>query len=616
MRTFLSLALLVTVSWGFNSCKQDSDCEDFYDCTVDRCDQDSGSCVHLDPADGVCRYTTRIPGELLAAGDLTIADRLRITQVASKVIGQVHVNLPLQKAVYGIDPLQELSALKEEVMQETQGTISNAWSFHQKMIGIYETLNDLHANYILPPPFFFYTALLPFTFRDYYVGNERRYVVTSVLDGFDFRTIGFDVGTDIVLWGGDSIENAVQQSGDDGFGSNEAAQRFLGIERLTRRDFGRRRPPQEPAVVVGYIDKDGNEREHTFEWHYFDRRVNPEPSEEPSPSDDPEPFAASSSDSLAELCPSLEEDETFGATVPMTRFESLGGIVKPPMQDRQGLAASASQIDVSEKYAEFLQAGILSTSSGDFGYLSLQSFDPPDGPFGVLLEIARLLSILPDNGLVLDVRGNGGGYLASAEMMLQFFTEEQIDPMRGQVLANNLLLSMSQNDTAEILEKYGKQLSVGVQAGEVFTGAVEIIPREYTNCYSGPKYTAPVILLNDASIYSATDIFSASVQDHGIATIVGAAENTGAGGATVRGYSTLVDYFPTLFEPLPDGVELRTSFARILRVRENSGIPLEFFGVEPDMLYRPTKADRVQGDPDLREYLGEKLAAMSNPPKS
>jgi len=42
--------------------------------------------------------------------------------------------------------------------------------------------------------------------------------------------------------------------------------------------------------------------------------------------------------------------------------------------------------------------------------------------------VARLLSVLPDKGLILDVRGNGGGYVIAAEFLLQFLCPGRVTP--------------------------------------------------------------------------------------------------------------------------------------------------------------------------------------------
>src|SRR4029079_3780351 len=48
--------------------------------------------------------------------------------------------------------------------------------------------------------------------------------------------------------------------------------------------------------------------------------------------------------------------------------------------------------------------------------------------YGFVNEVARVLSVLPAEGLVLDVRGNGGGYVIAAEFLLQLLSTRRILP--------------------------------------------------------------------------------------------------------------------------------------------------------------------------------------------
>ena len=42
--------------------------------------------------------------------------------------------------------------------------------------------------------------------------------------------------------------------------------------------------------------------------------------------------------------------------------------------------------------------------------------------------MARILELLPQTGLIIDVRGNGGGIIAAGELMLQLLSPRTIEP--------------------------------------------------------------------------------------------------------------------------------------------------------------------------------------------
>ena len=60
---------------------------------------------------------------------------------------------------------------------------------------------------------------------------------------------------------------------------------------------------------------------------------------------------------------------------------------------------------------------------------------------------------------------------------------------------------------------------------------------------------------------------------------------------------------PDEFAPLPRGVGFATSTFRLMRTGNSAGAILENFGVEPDVVYRPTLRDRLEDDVDLFDFL-------------
>ena len=65
------------------------------------------------------------------------------------------------------------------------------------------------------------------------------------------------------------------------------------------------------------------------------------------------------------------------------------------------------------------------TDQGDRGYLRIRTFGDP-GPQAFINEVVRILELLPQDGVIVDVRGNGGGIIMSGERMLQFFSPNRV----------------------------------------------------------------------------------------------------------------------------------------------------------------------------------------------
>jgi hypothetical protein len=153
-----------------------------------------------------------------------------------------------------------------------------------------------------------------------------------------------------------------------------------------------------------------------------------------------------------------------------------------------------------------------------------------------------------------------------------------------------------------------------VETGSVYSGAFPISPENGANTL-GQQYFGPVVLITNARCYSATDVFAAGFQDHGIGPVLGTDENTGAGGANVWTHDLLSEFLAddpsTPYRPLPRGAGMRVSIRRTLRVGPNSGTPVEDLGVVPDKLHRMTRRDLLEGNTDLLDHAGRILQGLT-----
>ncbi|MEY4940713.1 MAG: hypothetical protein RIQ93_2448 [Verrucomicrobiota bacterium] len=149
----------------------------------------------------------------------------------------------------------------------------------------------------------------------------------------------------------------------------------------------------------------------------------------------------------------------------------------------------------------------------------------------------------------------------------------------------------------------GDTFSLGTSIGEFFDRAVDcgtFITRSGARTVKNSwqigsaNYRGPVVVLVDAGTGSAAEIFSAVLQDHGRATVVGRK----TAGAVLASW----------FHRLPDGGELQLSREDYVAPK---GRRIEANGVMPDVMVPRTLKDLRQGrDPDLeaavRVLSGEK----------
>jgi hypothetical protein len=260
------------------------------------------------------------------------------------------------------------------------------------------------------------------------------------------------------------------------------------------------------------------------------------------------------------------------------------------------------------------------TASGTFGHVRIFSFNVDD-PAAFVAEFVRLVELLPQDGLILDVRGNGGGLIHASEFLLQTLTPRRITPEPVQFLCTPLNLTISRMHASGApgdidLSPWLQSMEQAVQTGSIFSSAFPLTPEDGANAI-GQRYLGPVVLVTDARCYSATDIFAAGFQDHGIGPVLGVDDNTGAGGANVWTHGLLKLLLETPepnpaspYVDLPNQADMRVAIRRTLRVGALAGTPVEDLGITPDDRHELTRRDVLDGNPDLMEKAGEMLAGL------
>jgi hypothetical protein len=275
---------------------------------------------------------------------------------------------------------------------------------------------------------------------------------------------------------------------------------------------------------------------------------------------------------------------------------------------------------------EIFTAREITTEYGKFGHIRIWSFDSPSDSDAFVNEFVRLAELLPQDGLIVDVRDNGGGYITAGEQLLQVLTPHMIKPEGLQFINTAWTLKMCElHAPSTTLEDFDlspwiPSLRRGAETGATFSASFPISEPEKCN-EIGQRYWGPVVLITSARCYSTTDMFAAGFQDHNIGPILGVDANTGAGGANVWEHDLLRYIFDhpstppqplpeSPFKSLPNGASMRAAIRRTLRVGPHAGTELEDLGVIPTCLHAMTRADHLSGNVDLLEAAGKLLAKM------
>lgn len=541
---------------------------------------------------------------------MTVAHFQQIVGQAIQLIDQLYVHLPLKQAMHAVAPGQRLRLLQGrlDAIREPD--------FHREMVSIFKQLRDLHTIYILPTAFQNRIAFLPFEIEEYHDGDDRRYAVTQVTPGFETKT--FNVGVDITHWNGTSIRRAIEANAAREAGSNREAPFAQGLAAMTQRHLAVSLPPDEDWVVVTY--RAGSRVRHErFEW----RIISPPPLTGTA-----SPTLLGSGDATAETADARAARTALGVDMRAELERRVRKLLFEPesvqfdaavQSKRSGgakltaadaAAAGAPDLSKVSELPDVFAFRKVKTTSGTFGYVRIYTFmvEWPTTVDDFLDEFERILSFLPQDGLILDVRGNGGGVIAAGERLLQTLTPQPIDPERFYFIASELTGKLCHSWPADF-GRWHSSLARALSTAARFSDGFPLLPPDEYND-RGQKYQGPVVLITDARCYSTTDIFSAGFQDHAVGPILGTNEATGAGGANVWTHDLLRYYLPgaaSPFQPLPDGVSFNVAVRRCTRVGPNAGQLVEDLGVASDRVHKRTRKDVLEGDKDLLDEAGKLL---------
>jgi C-terminal processing protease CtpA/Prc len=535
---------------------------------------------------------------------LTPDERDLLIDQAIAMLDQVYAHLPLKRSLHANDPIQSLRLLR------LRHTALDERAFQSAMMEIFLGLRDLHTNYILPSVYAQKFAFLPFRVEEFYepggvsaapVTQAPKYVVSWVSPVNMVKSL--KEGVVVTHWNGSPIALAVARNGNREAGSNVDARRAQGVEALTLRWLGISLPPDEDWVNLTYTDGKTT-YESRFDWEVIDV------------SDRAKLMAGSTEAArvtstlgldLQRLLLDRARKFIFDPRAVQVEKEATAHFKKHVKKRRRRgkkiavAAAPPSRPDVSVFPDVFPLYGDVTTPSGKYGYIRLKTFAPASGDVaGVVAEFGRILKTLPGDGLILDVRGNGGGFINIGELILQTLTPRKITPEPFHFLSTPLTLQIA-SEPNNAAGEWKDSIIQGLESGAGFSQGFALTDQAQCN-EIGQVYQGPVVLVTDALCYSTTDIFSAGFQDHQIGPVLGCHASTGAGGANVWDYDLLrgLGIMPqNPFVGLPGGANMRVAARRCTRVGTRSGIPVEDYGVASDVRYLMTKTDVVGNNTDL-----------------
>ena len=150
---------------------------------------------------------------------------------------------------------------------------------------------------------------------------------------------------------------------------------------------------------------------------------------------------------------------------------------------------------VESMMPDLISARVIGSKRHPIGYIRLWSFDVDDDQV-YLEEVRRILGLLPQHGLVIDVRANPGGNIYACERILQLFTDRDIVPARFALRATALTARLSEVDPD--LAPWAESLRLAMQTGEQYSQHLPISDAESCND-TGRQYPGPSVCVTDAN---------------------------------------------------------------------------------------------------------------------
>jgi len=435
----------------------------------------------------------------------------------------------------------------------------------------------------LPVPFKSHTAFLPFLIEQYFEPQGRRlvdrFLITRVVDEFiparaAAQWAEFKPGVEVLYWNGIPIRRAIEINGESQAGSNPEARFARGLDNLTIRPLEISLPPDEKWVEITYRSSRGKPLTVKLEWLVY--------------SSDEKPL-------------SIQTTKKRRAAI---------DIKKTKINQLKKKFFSSPDVHVRRRFADNFYVETRKVAGRELGYLRLFSFDV-DASDDLVNEIKRVITdpTFPAQGLIIDVRGNGGGKIRAGERILQFFTPRRIKPELFEFINSALNLEICQRDPR--FRPWAASIAEAVVTGATYSLGFPVTSEQDCND-AGQLYYGPVILITDALSYSTTDMFAAGFQDNEVGDVLGTSDNTGAGGANVWSYEDLTKAVgkasKARFKPLPRKADLAIAMRRSIRVGHREGRPLEELGIAPDYRHYMTKCDLMNNNVDLLTRAAHLLA--------
>jgi hypothetical protein len=521
---------------------------------------------------------TVVAPDAAAVGDVTLTpvQRHDLIDLWTTLLTDVYVHDAQKRALYGIDPVRALAALRRDI------PFLDSAGFLRALNRLVNRLRDQHTQLLIGTGAATTVAALPFLVEHLGAYTAPTFVVTKTSVGVPR---GFRPGVRLTTWNGVPVARAVDLHADTLSGGRPDARRARALATLTQRPLAYLPPPDELWVEVGYRrpgdPASAPDRAARMEWRVL------------------APGTAGTADDRV-VTRTHRAVDAIGEHA--RRARKLLFATALWEQEQPGVALAKRPGWLATTFSDVLSARVVRTSHGEFGYLRIWSFDV-QRPGAFVAEVARLLAALPGAGLVIDLRANPGGVIDAAERTLALLTD-RVEPARFACRATRAMVDVTgaEGNGADLAD-WADSTRTALDLGEPFSQHLPITDPEACAA-TARAYTGPVVAVVDAGTYSCGDLFAAGIADHGIGRIVSVGAASGAGGANVWTAADVEYAYHAAHRtlpPLPPGIGYTIAVRRMVRTGRSAGLAVEDVGVVGDEEHETTERDLVDDNADLLE---------------
>lgn len=432
---------------------------------------------------------------LISATVYPLPDRRRIVSMLRLCLVNFYVHLKRKEAIYGFDPVQALDLLEPSIDK------LNDAEFHQSIVDLVARTRDRHFMFYGRAPIGV-SAVLPFTVEQCWLGPDVQYMVTKIDARFTPKYLG--VGAVVTHWNGIPIKRYLLLNANVFDGGNKAASLARSIAFLTNRPLNEFASPLEEWVDLTFV-LNGKALEERFTWQGFDASEVP-------------------------VAPSIGRNSSgYGGDFQLLYLQHARRVQFAPKSFdvlTTSTAPGEGIAQITGRAGDF-DYGSVTTSYGTFGYIRLWNFTA-DEVDDIAKDFLRVLPLLPQTGLIIDLRGNSGGYIAAGERLLQLFTAKEISPAHFQFRVTPAVQSMV--DQWDEFKSWSLSVAEEIVTGEQYTQGFPIEGTVADANQFGQTYYGPVVLIGDALAFSTADIFTAGFIDNEVGKVICTDENMAAAG--------------------------------------------------------------------------------------